>query len=215
MQDVTPLEPPTSASEAVQHLERTIAQFGSLLESIEQRPHNGTPAPEDRVALGRGEQDVLHRLDDALTHLGSEAARMSDGAAQLSEIAHRLQEHLPGVSNVLERSREIEEAGAHHEPPPSSEPRFAANGSPVRIVLAGVPGFQGLMDVQRALASMASAEAASVVGYKNGEASIEVLLRDPVTAGEIVDALRLQSGHTLAIEEAHPQSLQLRLRFAQ
>jgi hypothetical protein len=212
MQDTTP-EPPTSASEAVQHLARTIEHFEALLESLEQRT-NGAPAPEDRVALGRGEQDVLQRLDDALTHLGSEAARMSEGATQLSEIAYRLQENLSSVSNVLERSHEIVGAGQQHVAP-SSEPRFAANGSPVDVVLAGVPGFQGLMDVQRALASMASAEAASVVGYRNGEATLEVLLRDPVTAQEIVDALRVQTGHTLLVEEALPEDLKLRLRFAQ
>lgn len=212
MQDATPAEPTTSASEAVQHLARTIEHFESLLESLEQRT-NGAPAPEDRVALSRGEQDVLQRLDDALTHLGSEAARMSEGAAQLSTVAFRLQENLSSVSNVLERSHEIEQVSAHE--PPSSEPRFAANGRPVDVVLTGVPGFQGLMDVQRALASMASAEAASVVGYRNGEATLEVLLRDAVTAQEIVDALRVQTGHTLLVEEAHPEDLKLRLRFAQ
>ena len=212
MQDATPVEPPTSASQAVQQLAQTIEHFGALLQSVERRT-NGAPAPEDRVALARGEQEVLQRLDDALTHLGSEAARMSEGAAQLSTVAFRLQESLSSVSDVLERGQEIEQAHARDATP--EEPRFAANGGPVDVVLTGVPGFQGLMDAQRALAAMASAEAASVVGYRNGEATLEVLLRDPVTAQEIVDALGAQTGHTLVVEDAQPAELKLRLRFAQ
>jgi hypothetical protein len=95
------------------------------------------------------------------------------------------------------------------------EPQFQAGTSPMSVVLATVPGFQGLMDIQRALSGLPQTESASVVAYKNGEASLEVVLSAPVTAREVVDGLRDATGEQLLIEESRPEAGKLRLRFVE
>ncbi len=83
------------------------------------------------------------------------------------------------------------------------------------VVLAAVSGFQGLMDAQRALSALPQTEAASVTAFKNGEASLEVVLRSPVTAREIVASVRDSTGEQLLIEESRPEAGKLRLRFVE
>ena len=83
------------------------------------------------------------------------------------------------------------------------------------VVLAAVPGFQGLMDIQRALSGLPQTEGASVVAYKNGEASLEVVLNAPVAARQIVDDIRESTGEQLLIEESRPEAGKLRLRFVE
>ncbi|MDZ4278459.1 MAG: hypothetical protein U1B78_04910, partial [Dehalococcoidia bacterium] len=94
-----------------------------------------------------------------------------------------------------------------------AEPQFLPGARPMSIVLSAVPGFQELMEVQRTLSSLAATAGASVVAFKNGEASLEVALHGALTAREIIDGLGGTIGQHLLIEEARPDELRLRLRF--
>jgi hypothetical protein len=210
MQQFPPPGQPVSAAEAVSSLSRTLDHFEHVLSALEQRTRTQqAAAPEEVSQLHRAEQDVFQQLEAVLAQLRNESARLSEGAAQLAQVAARLEERVGALTGSMIRTREIEAV----PPPPPEEPRFAANGRPVGVVLAAVPGFQGLMDVQRALSNMPSTEGASVVGYKNGEASLELILREPVSARQIVDGLQESTGHHVMIEEARPDDLRLRLRF--
>lgn len=157
--------------------------------------------PRDLADLRRWLGDVFQHLDDVLTRLDGEARRLAETSSRLAQVAGRLEDRLaPG------------HPPAASEPAVAEEPTFSP-GSAVGIVLAAVPGFQGLMDVQRALSSLPASEAATVLAFKDGEASLEVTLRSPITARQLVEGLHQATGHPLLIEEVRPEASRLRLRF--
>jgi hypothetical protein len=98
-------------------------------------------------------------------------------------------------------------------PLPVQEPAFQPEDGPVRIIIASVPGFQGLMDAQRALSGLPGVDGASVKRYQNGEAMLELMLAQALTPRSIVDELEQTTGSSLLIEEARPEAQLLRLRF--
>lgn len=158
--------------------------------------------PRDLADLRRWLGVVFQHLDDVLSRLDGEAHRLAETSTRLSDIAVRLEARLSDDASPLPAAATPEELV------------FPA-GDQVGIVLSAVPGFQGLMDVQRTLTGLAEVEAASVVAYKNGEASIEVTLRAPLTASRIVDGLYQTTGQPLLIEDVRPEASLLRLRFVE
>ena len=212
----TPKAAAQPVAEAAQVLERALAQVESMLGNLEggaERParleERREIVPEELTELKQALRQVAQRLEDALDHFGREGKRLSDETSRLSLIADRLDARLNGLSQALH------EGGPPPAPEPDvpEEPRFRPADRAVDVVIAAVPGFQGLMDAQRGLNGLPAVEGASVHRYQNGEASLEIALRSPVTAGEIVEGLREATGHQLVIEEARPEALRLRLRF--
>jgi hypothetical protein len=196
-------EPATAPANATQHWERTLAQFESM--------------PQELTDLKRSLGEVLHRFEDALDHLGIEARRLSNEASSLALVADRLQVRLGDLGRALGhdntyRDREPAQEAIRSAP---EEPQFRPSDQGVTIVLAGVPGFQGLMDVQRALNGLSFVENASVVGFKNDEATLRVVLRQPASARQIVEGLQAAIGQQVLIEEARPEAQRLRLRFVE
>lgn len=183
-----------SAAEATLILEQALAHVESM--------------PKELAELKATLRGVLERLDEALKHLTTEAGRLSQEAANLAVVSERLEQHLGDLTQGLGGAARAEPAA-----PATDEPRFGAGNGALGIVLAGVPGFQGLMDAQRALSGLPSAQGASVVAFRNGEASLELHLQSPVSAREIVESVRRSTGHELLIEEARPDAGRLRLRF--
>lgn len=216
----------SSAADAAEHLERTLAHFESMLEALELRAQ---AAPEPGSVAAPGELDgakeslehVVRRLDATLEQLSSEAERLSDSASDLAIVAGRLEVRMNDVVRSLSGrpAPEAPQPAASQAPPEAQappaprEPQFGAGEDAVGIVLAAVPGFQGLMDAQRALSGLPEADSASVVAYKNGEAAMQLVLHQPVSARRIVEGLRDSTGHQLVIEESRPEALRLRLRF--
>jgi hypothetical protein len=191
-----------SAAEATLLLEQALAKVEAM--------------PRELAELKESLRGVLERLQAALDHLSGEARRLSDEASGLAVVSERLESHLSELTAALTGLplAPASAPGARPQaPPPPREPQFAAGNGPVDVVLASVPGYQGLMDALRALGDLPGAHA-SVVGYRNGEASMQLSLSTPVTVRQIVDALRQSTGHQLLIEEARPEASRLRLRFA-
>ena len=201
----TPMpEPAAPPANAAQNWEHTLAQFESM--------------PRELGELKRSLGEVLHRFEDALDHLGIEARRLSNEASSLALVADRLQTRLVDLGHALgngdsyherEPAREARQAAA------PEEPQFRPSDTGVTIILAAVPGFQGLMDVQRALNGLSFVEHASVVGFKNDEATLRVVLRQPASARQIVEGLQASVGQQVLIEEARPEAQRLRLRFVE
>ncbi|MEX0787083.1 MAG: hypothetical protein WD939_10640 [Dehalococcoidia bacterium] len=220
-QPATPPEAPQrSAADAAEHLERTLAHFESMLETLEQRsqaaPESGAvAAPGELTSAQESLERIVARLEATLEQLGAEAERLSDSASDLAVVAGRLEVRMNEVVRSLSGGRPALEASqpAEPSPPAPAEPQFAPGEDAVGIVLAAVPGFQGLMDAQRALNGLPEADSASVVAYKNGEAAMHLVLREAVSARRIVEGLRSSTGHQLVIEESRPEALRLRLRF--
>ena len=69
------------------------------------------------------------------------------------------------------------------------------------------------MEVQRALARIPAIEGASVERYFDGEARIVLTLREPITAGRLLEALTQATGQQLQLEESRPESMRMRVRF--
>ena len=166
--------------------------------------------PRDLAELKRWLGEVFQHLDDVLGRLDGEARRLAETSSRLADVAGRLDDRLADFAPAPNATTR-----AAAEPPAPDEPRFAPGEKAVGIVLAAVPGFQGLMDIQRALSSLPETEAASVVAFKNGEASIDVTLRSPITARQLVEGLHQATGHPLLIEEVRPEASRLRLRFVE
>lgn len=216
------------ASEAARILTRALDQVEDVLNRAEGRSGGRLPAgqsPREEVAapdlseLRRSLRHALDRLEDAIDHVGIEEQRLSDQVVELALLTQRLERRLDGVARLLERvvgrlaPAEREAIPEAPTPQEVQEPRFAAE-SGVGLVIADVPGFQGLMEVQRGLSRLPAVESASVKRYQDGEASVELMLREPTTASEIVDAIKAATGASLLIEEARPEASRLRLRFA-
>ena len=89
--------------------------------------------------------DILSRL---VEHTESLASRMGDlTEAVVSLAAARAAQHAPEI------------AKPHL---PDLEPAFAAGGEGIDVTIAAVPGFQGLMEIQRALVRLPQVQSAAV-----------------------------------------------------
>ena len=201
-------------ADAARSLEEGLAQLESLVgrveAKLEQEPATSgeVSVPQELTELGRGLREAIRRLEDGLGHLRNETQRLADEASRISAIADRLEVRVGGDGG----EGPAPEPATEPEPAAPPEPRFEAEKA-VDIVIAGVPGFQGLMDAQRGLSTLPAVEGAAVRRYQNGEASLGLALRGPVTAREIVEGLRVATNNQLVIEEARPEASRLRLRF--
>jgi hypothetical protein len=185
------------------------------------------PLPPDVQAATRAVSDYFSRVVDLM---GEEGHRLSGQVQALTEAVQRLEQRLDELPKLAVPGGPIQ--APPPEPPPEAglakapsletpleekkepaEPQFAAGGEGIQLLISAVPGFQGLMEVQRALTHMPAVEGASVERYLDGEARIVLLLREPLTARRIADGLAEYIGEPLTIEEARPEALRLHLRF--
>lgn len=81
------------------------------------------------------------------------------------------------------------------------------------MTIAAVPGFQGLMEVQRALVKLPQVQSAAVRRYQDDEAAIQLVLSQPLTASGIAEGVAAGTGKQLIVDESRPETLRLRLRF--
>lgn len=224
--------PASHSSKAAQILEHALTRVEALLGNIDEPEAQPVPGPEEATKeaqqmasvelndVKRTLREVVGRLEDALDHLGIEAQRLSDETSRITIVADRLESRLLSLTRTLERGAPPQppEAEPAPAPPPKApaaeaEPRFLPGERRVAVIIAAVPGFQGLMDVQRGLSGLPVVEGASVSRYRDGEASLELVLRAPVTARQLVDTLRLATGRGVVVEDEAPDELRLRLRF--
>ena len=160
---------------------------------------------ERSASSGEGQEPMPQDLAELKQALREAVRRLEDETSRLAHVADRLEARIGAPP--------AGEPAAEPAPMTPPEPQFQPVDHPVDVVIAAVPGFQGLMDAQRGLSALPAVEGASVHRYQNGEASLSVTLRSPLTVQEIVEGLQLATGHQLVIEEARPEAQRLRLRF--
>jgi hypothetical protein len=228
-----------AAREKVARLRRALTDAESVLTRAAQemarvgqpparpaRPRRESPPPDAQAATSPV-SDYFSRVMDVM---GEEGRRLSEQVQALTEAIQRLERRLDDLPRLVvpggppempppEAPSEaaLPEAPVAEAPPEEkeepAEPQFAAGGEGIQLLVSAVPGFQGLMEVQRALTHMPAVEGASVERYLDGEARISLLLREPLTARRIADGLAEYIGERLTIEEARPEALRLHLRF--
>lgn len=208
--------------EAVDILWRALTDAEGVLaeavqESLRARRSPAAPAPGgDLQEAMRSVADYFGRVVDLI---GEERRLLSQQVSSLGQVVERMEQQVGGLTELLNDLRQPRAAtpaprrasrGGRSQETVS---RFAAGGEGVQLVIAPVPGFQNLMDLQRALSAMPAIEGASVDGYLDGEARLVLHLREAVTADSIAQALRQATSEEVSIEEAQPEALRLRLRL--
>ncbi|MEX1253198.1 MAG: hypothetical protein WEE64_02540 [Dehalococcoidia bacterium] len=212
------------AAEAARILERALAEAETMLGRLERGLRSAPPAPQPQKdetmasqelsELQRNLQALTGRLEEALARLAKEIERLAAGTVHLSQLVERLESQpVAPAAPAPALDEAVPSPAALVAVPAAQEPRFQPGEQALGVVIGAVPGFQGLMDVQRGLSGLPAVAGAPVRRYKNGEALLEVALREPVSVTQIVQKLETTTGRTMLIEEAHPESLRLRLRF--
>lgn len=215
-----PSAPTNSTKEAAEALEQALNQVESMLGEVEERAQAvktvegvGMQSP-DGDQLGRSLHEALRRLEESLGQFRDAGRELVSEVSRLSQLADRIDALLEGAEGKAATvAPALEPIGNAPVPLPVQEPAFQPGDGPVRIIIAAVPGFQELMDVQRALSGLRAVEGASVKRYQNGEASLELVLAAPLAPRHIIDVLEQTTGEALLIEEARPEARLLRLRF--
>ncbi len=189
-------------------------------------------------AIERSAQIIAHALAQALMEAevilaaGREAhaqpvpPQVIETIERFSSVLSRLVEH---TEQLAERMAELTEAVAsiaeqrsaqpRQQPPPAKpqlpemEPPFSPGGEGIDVVIAAVPGFQGLMELQRALVRLPQVQSAAVRRYQDDEAAIQLVLSQPMTATAIAEGVSNGTGKHLAVDDSNPAALRLRLRF--
>jgi hypothetical protein len=146
--------------------------------------------------------ETLERFGDALKRIAEYTERLADRMNDLTDAVTQLR-----------NARGATPAPANTPQIPDLEPAFAPGGEGVDVTIAAVPGFQGLMDVQRALVRLPNVQGAAVRRYQDDEAAIQLVLAQPTTASAIVEGVTGATGLRLVIDESRPDGLRLRLRF--
>jgi hypothetical protein len=167
---------------------------------------------ESRQAI----EQLTARLEQ---HLAQEQQQRAVLASQLTGLAgalDRLVSHLGGLSqlmaDILQRLAETPAQTPPAVTAPGAEPSFPAGGEGISLTLLGVPGFQTLMDIQKALTSLDQVASASVERFQEGDSRILVLLSAPATGNELASGIHHGTGQTIVVEESRPELQRLRLK---
>jgi hypothetical protein len=151
-------------------------------------------------------------------HAAAEAEQRLKLAGQLTNLAtalDRLVAHLEGLTEVIR--------GLAAEPPVADDktasvtmdnegPRFMPGGEGVSLSVAALPGFQALMEIQKALNAHEAVASASVERFQEGDSRLLVHLESPISAPALAKALRAGTNLDLAVEDARPELMSLRLK---
>lgn len=189
---------PSSPGDAAERAARILAQAlieAEVIVALDRESRPQPPAPELIEALDRF-AEVLTQLVEHTEHLASRMATLSDAVASLVE----QQAHPPASPEPRPQL-------------PEMEPSFAPGGEGIDVTIAAVPGFQGLMEIQRALVHLPQVQSAAVRRYQEDEAAIQLVLSQPMTAAAIAEGVTNGTAKQIIVDEARTDALRLRLRF--
>ena len=148
--------------------------------------------------------ETLEKFSDILAQLVAHTEQLATRMSELSVAVAALSDARPAPAPAL---------GAPKPQLPEMEPSFAPGGEGVDVTISAVPGFQGLMEVQRALVRLPQVQSAAVRRYQDDEAAIQLVLSQPMTASAIAEGVSAATGRQLIVDDARPEALRLRLRF--
>ena len=156
------------------------------------RDTRSRPVPAELIETLERFSNVLSRLVDHTEHIATRMAELTEAVAMLAE----------------QRS-----AAPPATPAGAGEPPFPAGGEGVDVTIADVPGFQELMELQRALVRLPQVQSAAVRRYQDDEAAIQLVLSQAAGGGAIATAVSDATQNRIVVEDARPEALRLKLRF--
>ena len=177
----------SQVAEARQEITSSRAAIQELAANVERHL---TEEREQHIALGGQLTTLAGSLDRLVNHLQGLSTLMSD-------LLERLAEPVPGSSAA---------------PPAQIEAPFQPGGEGVSLTLVAVPGFQALMEIQKALTAIEQVSHASVERFQEGDSRLLVGLKAPITGSDLVAALIQATGQAMAIEDAKPELARLRVK---
>ena len=170
---------PQSQQEAVDRASRIIAQ--ALMEA--------------EVVLAAERESRLPQLPpqliETIDRFGDVLARLVETTERLSDRVHELGASVEAMAGQREERAHAAAAAA------STETAYTPGGEGIDVTIAAVPGFQGLMEVQRTLVRMPQVQSASVRRYQDDQASIQLVLSQPLTASAISEGVSTGTGRQL------------------
>jgi hypothetical protein len=201
-------EIPASQQDAIDRAAQVIAQALTEAEVMiaAEREVHAQRVPPQLV-------ETLDRFGDVLSKLVEMTERLSDRVNELTTAVSALATAQERAANALAEAQQAQAQAKPTPQIPELETSFAPGGEGVDVSIAAVPGFQGLMEVQRTLVRMPQVASASVRRYQDDEASIQLVLSQPITASALAESVSSTTGRTLVVDESRPEALRLRLRF--
>ena len=158
-------------------------------------------------------QAVPPQLIETLDRFGAVLTKLIEVNEQISE---RMNELTDAVTALFEANRQqpaLAAAPVAKPQLPEMEAAFAPGGEGIDVTIAAVPGFQGLMELQRALVRLPQVQSAAVRRYQDDEASIQLTLTQAMTPSAIAEGVSASTGRGIVVDEARADALRLRLRF--
>jgi hypothetical protein len=155
-------------------------------------------------------QHIPPQLIETLERFSAVLTRLVEFTEQLGT---RVNELTDAVNTLADLRAQQQPAPAAKPQLPEMEPSFAPGGEGIDVTIGAVPGFQGLMELQRALVRLPQVQSAAVRRYQDDEAAIQLVLQQPMTASGIAEGLTSSTGRTIFVDESRPDTLRLRLRF--
>ena len=204
-----------SQDDAIARAARLIA--GALSELTTASQENSALVDEvarNRIAI----ESLSQQMEQRLAEERQQRTLLADQITNLAGSLDRLVSHLEGISLLM--SELVERMAAPREaveaPAPAAEtaePLFRPGGEGVSLAIGAVPGFQVLMDIQKALMGFEQVSSASVERFQEGDSRIQIQLREAITGTQLATALGSATGHSFAVEESRPELMRLRLKI--
>ena len=174
-----------------------------------------SPALRELIASRQALEALVQRFEGQLAEEREQRRVLAGQLTNLATALDRLVGHLQGLSQLMADllERLAEQSAPAVAPEPSQEPPFLPGGEGVTLALMAVPGFQALMDIQKALTALEAVSSASVERFQDSESRILLQLRFPATASELATAIRSSTGLAAVVEESHPELMRLRVKI--
>ena len=192
---------PTPEEQPIDRAARILAQALMEAEVIiaAEREASARKVPAELVETLERFSSVLTRLIEHTEVLTARVAELAEAVATLAEQRARPSAATPPAVAKPQL--------------PEMEPSFAPGGEGIDVTIAAVPGFQGLMEVQRSLVRLPQVQSAAVRRYQDDEAAIQLVLSQPMTAAALAEGVSAGTGKRLMVDDSRPDALRLRLRF--
>lgn len=158
-------------------------------------------------------QAVPPHLIETLDRFGAVLTKLIEINEQMSERMGELTDAVTSLVAAAQPQQTPVAPVAAKPQLPEMEAAFSPGGEGIDVTIAAVPGFQGLMELQRALVRMPQVQSAAVRRYQDDEASIQLTLTQPMTPSAIAEGVSASTGRGIVVDEARADALRLRLRF--